>query len=257
MKKILITGSCSGLALDVINKLLDKDYYIYATTHTIKEANRMQKQYLCYTNIEWFKLDVKNDSDIKKIDDLDIDILLSNAAISYGGNLLELDIAKMRDNYEVNVFSNLKIIQKVIMKDLDNSPKIIIMASLAGIIPLKFIGSYASTKASLIKIGEILDKEVKMINKNIKISIIEPGIYLTGFNRFMFLNKYDGKSIYAKYTDKIMKEEEFILKILGQKHYDSITNKIVKAINSNNPHFIYRAPLFQVIGAKMYSLFKQ
>ena len=46
-----------------------------------------------------------------------------------------------------------------------------------------------------------------------------------------------------------------MLKLLEKNHFNSITNKIIKAIKVNNPKFIYRAPIFQAIGSKIYELF--
>lgn len=258
MKKILITGSRSGIGRRVIDKLKDYDLYIYATTHTKLEAVRLKEIYKNYDNIECFKLDVTNDNDIEKIRNLKIDILFSNAAISNGGSLTEIDIRKVKENYEVNVFGNLKLIQTCLSQMINRDGKIIIMSSLAGIIPLSFIGSYSSTKASLIKLAETLKKELKLVNKKVQVCLIEPGIYLTGFNRYMFMNKYDNIDTYFKNViDFIKLKENLILKILGQNNFDSIVDKIVKAITSDSKRFIYRAPLLQVIGAKIYSLFKQ
>lgn len=214
MKRILITGSRSGIAKRVIDKLKDKDYYIYATTHTELQAKRLKEIYKDYKNIECFKLDITDEIDRKKATNLKIDILLCNAAISNGGSLLEIDIKRVRENYEVNIFGNLELIQNVLKQMINRDGKVIIMSSLASIIPLNFIGAYASTKASLIKIAETLKNELELIRT----------------------------------------KESLILNLLGQNNYDSIVNKIVKAIESDNPKFIYRAPLLQVVGAKIYSL---
>ena len=43
MKKILITGSRSGIARALIERLKKKDYLIYASTHTSKEATILKK----------------------------------------------------------------------------------------------------------------------------------------------------------------------------------------------------------------------
>lgn len=253
MKRILITGSRSGIAKRVIDKIKDRDYYIYATTHTELQAKRLKEIYKNYQNIECFKLDITGEKDRKKIDKLKIDILLCNAAISNGGSLAEIDIKRVRENYEVNIFGNLELIQNVLKQMIDRDGKIIIMSSLAGIIPLNFIGTYASTKASLIKIAETLKNELKLVNKDIKVCLIEPGIYLTGFNNYMFMNKYGDPNSYFKNEEELIRtKESLILNLLGHNNFDSIVNKIVKAIESDNPRFIYRAPLLQVLGAKIY-----
>lgn len=258
MKKILITGSRSGIALSLINKLIKKNYYIYATTRTEKQALRLKEIYKNYNNINCFKLDICNENDRNKINDLDIDVLICNAAISNGGSLTEINIDKVKENYNVNVFYNLELIQLYIKNIINKKGKIIIMSSLAGIIPLNFIGTYSSTKASLIKIAETLKNELKLINKNIKICLIEPGMYKTGFNEYMFENKYgDYNSYFDDIINKIKLKENLMIKFLCRKNLNSIVKKIKQAIENDSDKFIYRAPLFQVVGAKIYSIFKQ
>lgn len=258
MKKILITGSRSGIAKRVIDKLKDKNYLIYATTHTELQAKMLKETYKNYKNIKCFKLDVTSEQDRTKVKNLELDVLLCNGAISNGGSLAEIDVNKVRENFEVNVFSNLELIQTCLKNMIHRKGKIIIMSSLAGIVPISFIGSYASTKASLIKIAEVLKKELNLINKDIKICLVEPGIYLTGFNRYMFMNKYDDNDTYFKNVIEAIKvKENLILKILGQNNFDSIVNKITASIECEQSRFIYRAPFLQVLGAKIYSFFKQ
>lgn len=259
MKRILITGGRSGIIKEVIDKIKNKNYYIYLTVHTETELKIVKKKYQNYSNIECFKLDIKDVEDRKKVEDLDIDILVNNAAIGYGGSISEIDMDKVRDNFEVNVFSSFSIVQIVLRKMIEKKKgKIIIMSSLAGIMPIKFMGVYCATKASIIKLATTLQKELDMIDSNIDVSIIEPGFYHTGFNQVMFQNKYewmDVDSYFSACLDLIRKRETLIEKYVERKSYRTIVNKIVKAIKSNNPNLFYRAPIDQVIFSKAYQLF--
>lgn len=258
VKKILITGARSGIAKGVIDSLVNDNFYIYATTRTEKQAISLKKNYCSYNNIECFKLDITKDEDRNKIDNLDFDILFCNAAISNGGSLIEININRLIENYDINVFSNVLLIQKFIRKNLlkNQDSRIIIMSSLAGIVPIEFIGSYSSTKASLIKVAETMKKELKLLNKKIRVCLIEPGFYKTGFNEFMFLNKYgNDNSYFDDEIEYIKKKESIMLTLLSKKRLNSIVKKIRLAITEENPRFIYRAPFFQVVGAKLYNLF--
>ena len=255
MKKILITGATSGIAKQLI-KRIKKDYFIYVTTHTEKELKRIKKLYKNDKNIECFKLDITDSIDRNKLYNLDIDILLCNGATNIGGSIINMNVDDIRYNHEVNVFSNIEIIQ-IILKNMlkKNNGKIIIMGSLASIIPIPFIGSYSSSKASLVKISECLKKELKILNSNIKVSLIEPGLYHTGFNNIMFDNKYDTdfNNLFKEELKLIKKKENLILLLLEKKNLNSIVNKIEQSLTENK--FIYRAPLLQVVGAKIYNLF--
>ena len=152
MKKILFTGARSGIANAVIDEIINKKYYIYVTVHTEKQLQIISKKYEDYRNVECFKLDITNADDRRKLEELDIDILVNNAAVGYGGSIAEIPMSKVRKNFEVNVFSYFEV-EQIILKNMikRNSGKIINIASIAGIIPMCFLGSYCATKASIIK----------------------------------------------------------------------------------------------------------
>lgn len=261
MKKILFTGARSGIAHATIKKLLDKDYLIYLTVHTEKQLELVNETYKEYNNVICMKLDVTDEKDIKQLDNLNIDILVSNAAIGEGGSIAEIPMDKVRYNFEVNVFSSFTVIQLVLKQMMKKEEgKIIIMSSLAGTIPLSFLGVYSATKASISTLTTTLYKELKLINKNIKIVLIEPGMYHTGFNQVMLDNKYEWMHIdsyFKAIIEEIRKKENMMFDLLEKYNLDSITKKIEKAIIDPNPRFAYRAPLSQAISARIYSFFKK
>ena len=259
MKIILFTGARSGIALDVINKLIDKDYYIYLTVRTENQLKSIEEKYRQYNNIKCLKLDILNIEDILKVKDLKIDILVNNAAIGYSGSIIDLPIEKLKENFDVNVFAYFKL-EQLIIKDMikRNSGKIINISSMAGILPIPFLGGYCATKASITKITECLRLELKTIHSNVKICLIQPGLYHTGFNQVIFGNKYDlidEKSPFYNIKKSIKKKEEILFKLLERKDLNRIRKKIIKVIEKENPKFITRAPLFQKIGAKLYQIF--
>lgn len=259
MKKILFTGARSGIAASVIDRLANDDCYIYVTVHTLGQLKEVNKKYSGIENIECFKLDITNKKDQDKIKDLDIDILVSNAAVGYGGAIVDMDINDLRKNFETNVFSTFNIVQLTLQNMLKkDSGKIILIASIAGIIPLRFVGSYCATKASIIKLTQVLRKELKILTKNIHVSLILPGMYHTGFNQVMLENKYPKiKNSIFKEKEKEMRFFEYLFwDTFEYKKLNSITNKIYTAIVNDKPKFIYSAPLSQKIVAKVYQIFK-
>lgn len=258
MKKILVTGARSGIINKVCDNLINKNYFLYITVHTDKQLERVCEKYKNNKNVKCFKLDVTDKNDIKKLDNLDIDILINNAAIAESGSICEIDMDKVRNNFEVNVFSNFTVLQKVIKNMIKKKQgKIIIMASLAGILPIPFLGPYCATKASIIKLTECLNMELKLLKANINVCLIEPGLYRTGFNKLAFDKKYewmDVKSFFQNELELIRKSENIFLKVVGRKNLNSIVKKIVKATESNKPKFVYKAPMSQAIFAKIYNL---
>lgn len=258
MKKILYTGARSGIAKHVIDKFINnEDYLIYLTVETDSQLKQIAKIYKDIDNVKYFKLNLLDEEDIKLVEKLDIDILVCNAAIGNGGSIAEMDIEKIKENFEVNVFNNFKLVQVVLKQMLNKKEgRIIMMSSLAGIIPLPFLGSYCATKASIIKMTECLNLELKNLNNNIKVSLILPGMYHTGFNQVMLENKYKdmNKGYFKDELDLIRAKENLLFNLFELNSYSSVTNKIYHAITSNNPKFIYKCPFLQVLGTKIYQI---
>lgn len=254
---ILYTGARSGIARSVIERIKERnDIFIYIAVHTEEQLKSVASYYKNDKNIQCMKIDVTEPKDYHKIDDIDIDVTIHNAAVGYGGSLLEIPIGKMKENYETNVFGTVSLIQYIYQKQ--QKGRIIIMASLAGILPLPFLGSYCSTKSSLIMIGKILQLETKLLEEKIDVVLIEPGLYHTGFNQVMLENKYpdmEYRSYFENQLSLIRSTEGKLFLRLEKQQMDSIAKQIEKAIFSKNPKKIYRAPISQVMAAKLYELF--
>ena len=255
--KILITGAASGIGYLTALTLAERKHEVYLTCHTEKQAQNVQEKVKDYSNIRVMKIDITDEDDRKKVLDLNIDVLYNNAAIGQGGSIIETDIDKVKENFEVNVFSSFRLLQLVIKQMIDKDKgRIIMMSSLAGIFPMPFMGIYSATKASITSITKALQKELFFLGTNVKAVLIEPGLYHTGFNNLFLDNKYDD----GKYFEDIKKElynvEHFLLKVTEKKELDSIVIQIVRGVEDEKPKSVYRAPFIQSKLAKIYSIFK-
>lgn len=254
---VLITGATSGIGFEVAKKLFLRGYKVIIATHNVKQANSLRKK--VNKKIKVIKLDVTKENDRNKVKKLDIDVLINHAGVGYGGSICEIPMEKVRENFEVNVFSSFELLQIVLKEMLKKKKgKIFITSSLLGIVPMRFLGVYSATKSSIISLATALRSELKLLNKNISISVIEPGAYHTGFNQVMLENKYswmEKRSYFKEHLNEIREREKFIFNLLEKKNYDSIVEKIVNEVESEKPKFIIRAPIMQVIGIKLYSFF--
>lgn len=257
MKKVLITGARSGIISKVIDNIIN-DYELYLTGHTDSQVRAMNDKYKNYKNVTCMKLDITNEYDYRKIENIDIDIYIANAAIAESGSMIEMPVDRIRDNFETNVFSNFNLLQQILHKMIIRGRgKVIIMGSLAGRIPMPFLGAYSGSKASLIKMTEALRFELMLLDSDIKVSLILPGLYDTGFNKLAMDKKYDFmdvNSFFEYQLDFIHSYDKFVL-FFEQRALTSIVNKICQAIYSDNPKFIYSAPFSQNMFVKIISLF--
>lgn len=258
MKKILFTGARSGIISKVIDKV-SSDYFIYVSVHTLLELERVKEKYKDFKNIKCLKIDVTCPDDLWILDKIDIDILVSNAAIGESGSIIDMDMDRVRDNFEVNVFGNFSLCQ-IVLKNMirKGRGKVIFMSSLAGVIPIPFLGSYCASKASIIKLSECLRMELGILGSNVSVCLIEPGLYNTGFNRLMLDKKYDDDS-FERFFDnqiKLIRSSENLFLFLFEKgRLDSVVRVIVRAIKKENPKFVYRVPLIQGVFARIYNIF--
>lgn len=236
---ILITGAASGIGYDVGIKLANLGYNVFLTTEDDKQLEVLREKVNNIDNIGTFRLNLTKKEDRKKLENFDLDILISNAAIDQGGSILDIDMNKIRDCYDVNLFYNFDVIKTVLNNMIKKgSGKIIVISSMLANIPMPFFGIYGSTKSALSHLSISLKKELKLVNKNIKLKIVEPGIYKTGFNRFMIDNSQSDK--YYLFNKSVYELEKEILNFVGKENLNSISNKIIQAVKDNSNKTIYR-----------------
>lgn len=258
----MITGSGSGLGKMAAIELAKKGHLVYASTLYENEAQKLN-EYAKQTklNLISFKLDIRNKIDLQKLDNLDFDTLINNAAIGDSGSLAEVKIDRIRNVFNTNVFANLNITQLAIKKFIENKKgKIIFISSLAGKSAIKFLGPYCMSKFCIEAIAECLKKETKMLEyADIKIKLIEPGAYATGFNKENNEKKYEwmkNKSYFKFRINNLRKNEEKTWNFLESKNFKSIIKQYVKAVEDNNSKFRYSRPFLQNLATKIIMLFK-
>ena len=254
---ILITGASSGIGYDVGIKLANLGYHVFLTTEDDKQLELLNEKVKGFDNVGTFRLNLTKKEDREKLRIFDCDILISNAATGQGGSILDIDMKDMKKCYDVNVFYNFEVI-KLVLKNMmkKSNGKIIIISSMLANIPLPFFGIYGSSKASVSHLSMALKKELKLINKNVRLKIVEPGIYKTGFNRYMIETSKTDKYYY--FNKAVYDLEKEILNFVGKSKLDSISNKIIDAVKDNSDKTIYRAPFMQNFLLKIYlKLFKK
>lgn len=183
-KRILITGAGSGFGEGTAIGLAKKGHDVIASTHIWPQVTRLRKEAksLGLKNLHVEKLDILDSFDVDNAMNWDIDILVNNAAIGYGGPISEIPLDLVRRTFETNVFATLNLSQKFIRKFIDEkrSGKIVFISSIAGLFSSAGFGPYSASKHALESIAEALQGELKPYN--IQIQTINPAAYRTGFN---------------------------------------------------------------------------
>ncbi len=259
--KILITGAASGIGFDLAKALAIRGHLVYITVHT-KEEVKPVKEKIEKLNLPilCFKMDIRNKSDRGLINTLNIDCLVNHAGIGNGGSLLYMDIDVLKDNYETNIFASFSLLQEFyrIKKQRKEKGKIFITSSIASMLPIPFIGCYTSSKAAISMLAFTLKEELKYLkDKDISISLVEPGAFKTGFNQVMIDNKdkylsHDNKIYHNRNSINHLQRNMFAL--IEKNNTKSLVKALVKEIESPNPKFKIRRPIIQGIMTKLYLL---
>ncbi|WP_297418160.1 SDR family NAD(P)-dependent oxidoreductase [Clostridium sp.] len=248
MKKILITGCSSGLGREAAITLANRGHYVYATTHTKEQADKLNVLNKKYNlPFESFKLDILCKDDRLKVTDIHIDVLINNAAIGDSGSVAEIDVNSYRNTFETNVFAPIELTQLVLQQMIKRKEgRIIFLSSLAGRSPIPFLSPYCATKFALEAIGPSLNEELKELkNINIPVILIEPGSYATGFNQKNISKQFNWMRIdsYFKQNLKLLEKKQYaFFKLTESTNFNSIIDKYIDAVEDKYPKIRYIAP---------------
>ena len=147
-KTILITGAGTGIGKDTAKRLLARGHSVYATTYSEWEVAAVQNELGSSARV--FKLDITQAEDREKIADLDLDVLINNAAQNLSGSLADVKIDRVRRLFEVNLFSALELTQIAIRSMITRGGgTVIFMSSITGRIPEPFVMPYSMTKFAI------------------------------------------------------------------------------------------------------------
>ena len=186
-KTAFITGCNRGIGKSILEKLIKNNANIICSVRRIdnKFLNYFEKQKKDLgANIKIIEMDLTNVQNIK--DSLKpvydnkkkIDILINNAGIADGSILEMSSIEKIKEVFEVNFFSQIKLTQLLIRflkKSKDAS--IINIGSISGILPERGTLGYGSSKAALMFATKVMANELS--GYNIRINAIAPNIVET------------------------------------------------------------------------------
>jgi short-subunit dehydrogenase len=252
-KRVLITGSGSGIGRAAALRLAKRGHSIYATTHSEEQALALKA--VGSSGIEAFKLDITEPGDRDRAAALPIDVLINNAAVGQSGSLAEVPIERVRQTFETNLFATLMLTQAILAGMVERRRgTIIFISSLVGRMPAPFFMPYAMTKFALSAGADALRQELAELDCGVHSVVVEPGAYHTGFNQKMVASKYEWMGAQSYFRDKIpvlKAREERLLALLELRSTRSIVRRIVRATEAEKPRLRYSAPWWQAAGVRL------
>jgi len=259
-KTILITGAGSGIGRDAAFALAARGHRVIATTFSEAQADALRVECLSRApGIEVLKLDITSAADRAQILEQPLDVLLNNAGVGESGSLAEVDVDRIRQAFEVNVFATLELTQLALRGMIARrSGTVLFVSSIAGRIPMPFLMPYAMTKFALSAAGAGLRAELDQLRCNVQVALIEPGAIHTGFNQAMAQRKYawmDETSYFHAQAARMQAREKRTFTLLEARDTRSIVAQIVRACEARRPKLRYVAPWAQGVMVRLARIF--
>ncbi|RUT72432.1 SDR family NAD(P)-dependent oxidoreductase [Flavobacterium cupreum] len=178
-----ITGASKGMGLALTKQLLSKGHSVAATSRSVKAFDPFTHYGERFLALE---TDLKSEQSIESslkstIEKFGrVDIIVNNAGYGLGGALEELTSDEINENFEVNFFAAVKVVQKALpyLRE-QRSGHIINISSIAGFAPGLGWSMYCAAKFALSGLSEALANDLKPLG--IHVTNVLPGWFRTSF----------------------------------------------------------------------------
>lgn len=175
-KSILITGSSSGIGLDVAHGLRDAGWRVFASCRKPEDCARLRAEgfespQIDYTDAETI---VNGLAETLEATGGTLDALYNNGAYACPGAVEDLPTDALRAIFETNLFGWHELTRLVIpVMRAQGYGRIINCSSVLGLVPLRWRGAYVATKYALEGLTDVL--RLEMSDTPIDVITIEPG----------------------------------------------------------------------------------
>ncbi len=190
---VLVTGASSGLGRAMVQRFLHDGHHVIGVARREDELKKLQAE--SPDRFAYIAGDASSEDIINQAFDLatkqfgrPADLVVANAGRGLGGSVATADLAEFEAMVQINLTGALRLMQKaakVMLADLEARPfpqhphDIIAIGSVVGRNVSPFSAIYGSTKFAVHALTEGLRREVGP--KGIRVSLIEPGIVISGF----------------------------------------------------------------------------
>lgn len=236
-KTAIITGCNRGIGLEILKTFAVNGASIFACARSYNDdyeqmLRELEKDY--QVKIEPVYFDLAEEKEIKDVitsifrKKVPIDILVNNAGVPYGASFQMTSISKLKEIFEINYFSQIKLMQllsRQMMKQKSGS--IINMASVGGIEAEPGYLAYGSSKAALIWATKCLAKEVGVYG--VRVNAVAPGLTDTSMGHFK--SEEEMKTVLARTPMARMakpKEIADVVLFLASEEASYITGQIIQ-----------------------------
>lgn len=243
-KVVLVTGGTSGIGKATAKLLSQKGFIVYAVGRDTSKAQDLKN---FGVHLEF--MDMEDEESMKRVvskivnESGRIDVLVNNAGYGIAGAVEDIPIEEARKQFEVNLFSQIKLSQLVIPIMRENKKgKIINITSIASLVPSPILSWYSASKVAFSFLSFALREEVGQFG--IDVVEIAPGGINTNWPIIatQYLQKFSEGSLYSSMINKIF--DFFAKSIKSSPSPDIVAKKILKVIDKKKTKPRYFVPFY-------------
>ena len=242
MKYALITGVSSGIGKATAQKFLQEGFYVFGSVRKPNDAATLHQNFpdtfheLVFDITDHDAVNQAFEQISNIVGSSGLDVFVNNAGIAKYGPIQHVDINELRQQFEINVFSNVYLTQKALPLlgadyNAKKKGKIIVISSTGGVMTRPMLGPYSGSKHAIEAIYDALRREMMLFD--IDVIIIQPGPIKTDiWGKAKGKNPYIGtdyEKIFDKLDDAVQQIEEIGLPV------EKVADKIWHAYQSNRP----------------------
>ncbi len=194
MQKILLTGASAGIGRATASALLAAGHEVWGTS---RDPGRLQAA----ERFHPVQLDLMDPKSIAyafeqvRAEAGEIDVLINNAGSGHFGPGEFISEDKLREQFQVVVFSHIQLMQAALAHMRQNGRGTIInVTSLASRLPVPFMSAYNAAKAAMAAFT--MSVQLELTGANIRLIDLQPADISTEFNDSIRIE--DGNPIYAE-----------------------------------------------------------
>ncbi|KAI5829579.1 NAD(P)-binding protein [Schizophyllum commune Tattone D] len=172
-KSVLITGCTAGSIGDALAREFHaRDFRVFATSRNYETMSTLAQE-----GIETIKLDITQDEDIERVarevsmrTGGTLDVLVNNAGVGYSFSVVDSNMAKVRQLFNINVVGHYAMTHAFIPLLLKSDRGVVLFtSSIGGVVPMPLNAAYSASKAAISALSDTLRLElapfgVKVIN---------------------------------------------------------------------------------------------
>lgn len=231
-----ITGASKGMGLSLTKELLAQGHRVAATSRSESAFDQLTGLGDQFLPLE---VDLKSEKSIgdsyKRVAEKfgRIDVIVNNAGYGLGGALEELGTEEIMENFDVNFFAVVRVVQNALpYLRKQHSGHIINISSIAGFAPGTGWSMYCAAKFAVSGLSEALSNDLKPLG--IHVTNVMPGWFRTNFAKpdSIAYNKNQIED-YAYLRESHAKMNSMDGAQLGDP--DKIANAFLELVNSPEP----------------------